>query len=91
MSFIENNWEYINITATALAIEIARMTGRWDVEDYKQSMFLSLVKQASSYNPNKSKPSTFINLVLRSTKKMLLRSFYQGKNQLIFNAEAIHA
>lgn len=90
MGFVEQHWDYINQTASVHAIEIATLTRRWMyLEDYKQEMIIYLVKNANKYNAKKSKPATFINMVLHSSKSSIIRHHYRHKNQIIDGARNI--
>jgi len=89
MSFFEKYFAYIDACATARAWEIAYTTNRYDIEDYKQEMFLYLSKHIDRYNPERSCPHTFINLLMTSAKKIVLRSMGRNKNRMITSARQI--
>lgn len=86
MTFFERHQEYINACATARAWEIAYSTKRYDIDDYKQEMFLYLLKHIEKYNPDRSGPHTFINLLMASSHKIILRSQNRNKNRIITEA-----
>ena len=82
MKLLEDNWDYIRATATAKAVEIARHSGRMsDVEDFTQDVLCYLVERADQYNPKRSQPKTFINMVLTYAKKNMLRRMYRMKRR----------
>lgn len=88
MNFIEDNWAYIKETAEARAVEIAVKTRSFqDVPDYMQDMFLFLSKRAAKYDPARSQPKTFINIVLRSAKINIQKRIFRHKNLIITNAD----
>lgn len=89
MNFIEKHWQYIEATATAKAVEIAQLTGKWDIDDHKQSMFLFLVKRVKNYRPEAGSPHTYINVILRSAKMEVMRQMNRQKNQIISQARQI--
>lgn len=89
MTFFEKHFEYINATATARAVEIATITGRYDIDDYKQEMFLYLVRQMDNYKSDRSSPHTYINMVITSAKRIVIRSMYRNKNRIISQAKAL--
>lgn len=86
---IEKNWQYIYETATCRAIEIAQITGRWEIDDYRQEMFLCLINAIAKYDSKRSTPKTFVSLVLATAKKRIMRRQMRGKNQIISNAKQI--
>lgn len=88
MNFIEDNWAYIKETAEARAVEIAVKTRSFqDVPDYMQDMFLFLSKRATKYDPARSQPKTFINIILRSAKINIQKRIFRHKNLIITNAD----
>lgn len=89
MSFFEKHYEYINACAIARAWEIAYSTGRYDIEDYKQEMFLYLIRRIGTYQPERSCPHTFINLLMTSAKRTILRSMARNKNRIISQARTL--
>ena len=89
MCFFEKHYEYINACATIRAWEIANSTGRHDIEDYKQEMFLYLIRHIDAYRPERSCPHTFINLLMSSAKKIVLRSLARNKNRIISQAREL--
>jgi DNA-directed RNA polymerase specialized sigma24 family protein len=89
MCFFEKHYEYINACATARAFEIASVTKRYDIEDYKQEMFLYVIQHIDRYQPERSRPHTFINLLISSKKKMIFRSMSRNKNRIISQAREL--
>lgn len=82
MNLIEDNWTYIQATATAKAVEIARHFGRLSaIEDLQQEILYYLVRAEKRYNPERSQPKTFINMILTYAKKDLLRRMYRMKRR----------
>ena len=91
MKLLEDNWDYIKATATAKAVEIARHSGRMsDVEDFTQDVLRYLIERASQYNPKRSQPKTFINMILTYAKKDLLRRMYRMKRRTIIKTVELH-
>ena len=91
MKLLEDNWDYIKATATAKAVEIARHSGRMsDVEDFTQDVLCYLIERAGQYNPKRSQPKTFINMILTYAKKDLLRRMYRMKRRTITKTVELH-
>lgn len=90
MSFFEKCFTYIDACATARAWEIAYTTNRYDIDDYKQDMFLYVAKGIDRFNPERSCPHTFINMLITSAKKNVLRSLNRQKNKIISDARQIN-
>lgn len=87
MQLINENLEYIRATATAKAVEIASYTGRWqETEDYKQEIILFFIVRSKHYDKRRGQFSTFVNMVMRSAQKDILRRMYRHKRQTINNA-----
>ena len=85
-SLIEDNWAYIQATATAKAVEIAQCTGRMaDVDDFRQDMLAYLVRRADRYDPRRARAKTFINMLLHYGKRDLLRRMYRLKRIVRIN------
>ena len=82
MKILEDNWDYIQATARAKAVEIALYSGRrGDVDDFTQDLLCFLVKRVDRYNPCRSNPKTFISMILTYAKKDLLRRMYRIKRR----------
>ena len=91
MKLLEDNWDYIKATAAAKAVEIARHSGRMsDVEDFTQDVLCYLVEHADQYNPKRSQPKTFINMILTYAKKDLLRRMYRMKRRTSIKTVELH-
>ena len=87
MNLIEDNWKYIQATAAAKAVEIARISGRMsEIEDFTQDVLFCLVKHADQFDPKRSQPKTFINMVLSHAKIDLLRRMYRIKRSATIKA-----
>lgn len=89
MSFFEKHYEYIEACAVARAWEIAYATGRYDIDDYKQDMLVHLIKQVHRYNPERACPHTFINMLMTSAKRTILRKMGRNKNRIISQARTL--
>lgn len=91
MKLFENNWDYIRATAAAKAVEIARHAGRMsDVEDFTQDVLFYFVAHADQYDPKRSQPKTFINMILTYAKKDLLRRMYRMKRRAWIKTIKLH-
>lgn len=91
MKLFENNWDYIMATAAAKAVEIARHAGRMsDVEDFTQDVLFYFVSHADQYDPKRSQPKTFINMILTYAKKDLLRRMYRMKRRAGIKTIELH-
>lgn len=91
MKLFENNWDYIRATAAAKAVEIARHAGRMsDVEDFTQDVLFYFVVHADQYDPKRSQPKTFINMILTYAKKDLLRRMYCMKRRAGIKTTELH-
>lgn len=91
MKLFENNWDYIRATAAAKAVEIARHAGRMsDVEDFTQDVLFYFVSHADQYDPKRSQPKTFINMILTYAKKDLLRRMYRMKRRAGIKTIELH-
>ena len=83
MNLIEDNWKYIQATTAAKAVEIAKKIGRMsDIEDLKQEVLFYLIKAEKRYDPKRSQPKTFINMILTYAQKNLLRRMYRMKRRV---------
>ena len=83
MNLIEDNWKYIQATTAAKAVEIAKKIGRMsDIEDLKQEVLFYLIKAEKRYDPTRSQPKTFINMILTYAQKNLLRRMYRMKRRV---------
>lgn len=89
MSFFEKHFEYIESCAKVRAIEIANATGCFDIDDFKQQLLLRLYLQIPNYRKEKSSPHTFINLIMVSAKRMILRSMRTNKYKILSTAQEI--
>ena len=84
MDLLSDNWEYIQATAAAKAVEMARHSGRMsEIEDFTHDVIQYLIEHAEHYNPRRSQPKTFINMILTYAKKDLLRKMYRMKRRTI--------
>lgn len=91
MKLFENNWDYIRATAAAKAVEIARHSGRMsDVEDFTQDVLCYFVAHVDQYDPKRSQPKTFINMILTYAKKDLLRKMYRMKRRASIKTIELH-
>ena len=80
VNLIEDNWKYIQATTAAKAVEIAKKIGRMsDIEDLKQEVLFYLIKAEKRYDPKRSQPKTFINMILTYAQKTILRRMYTNK------------
>lgn len=79
MNLIEANWEFTRITATAQAVEICRITNRMqDCQDVTQDILAFVSKRISTYNSQRAQPKTFINMLIKYAKKIILRKHYRA-------------
>lgn len=79
MNLIEKHWEFTRITATAQAVEICKMTNRMqDCQDVAQDILVFVSKRIGTYNSQRSQPKTFINMLIKYAKKIILRKHYRA-------------
>ena len=52
-------------------------------------MFLYLIRRIGTYQPERSCPHTFINLLMTSAKRTILRSMARNKNRIISQARTL--
>ncbi|MBE6380051.1 MAG: hypothetical protein E7047_03895 [Lentisphaerae bacterium] len=87
---IQRNWTYIERCACCNALQIARATGRYsDIEDFKQEIYLWIVKRASEYSSARAKETTYISMIVETGKRKILRRLRRYKNRMIYDATPI--
>lgn len=82
MNLIEEHWEFTRITATAQAVEICRATGRMqDCQDVTQDILAFASLRIDNYDSARSQPKTYINMLIKYAKKIIMRKHYRMKKR----------
>lgn len=90
MDFLKNNWQYIEQSANCRALEIAEITRRFgDLDDFRQEIYLWVVRRAPDYNAKRGNATTFIAMTTATAKKRILRRLRRFKNRMIRDAVSI--
>lgn len=90
MDFFKKNWDYIEQSVSCRAMEIAEITCRFgDIDDFRQEIYLWLVRRAPDYNAERGATTTFIAMTTATAKKRILRRLRRFKNRMIRDAVSI--
>ncbi len=78
MNLLEEYYESLKATATAEAVRIGLMLDkREEIPDIVQDIMLYCVQNARKYNEARSRPKTFLSLLIKTAGKIYLRRIYR--------------
>ena len=78
MNLLEEYYESLKATATAEAVRIGLMLDkREEIPDIVQDIMLYCVQNAGKYNEARSRPKTFLSLLIKTAGKIYLRRIYR--------------
>lgn len=86
MSFFDEHFKYIERCATINAREIDRITGRADCEDNAQEIMLYIHARACQFDPQRGSARTFISLLARTKRRLIMRKLCRHKSNIINKA-----
>ena len=88
MGFFEKNFSYIKECAECRAREITNLLNtKDDFQDYVQDIYIWVMKRADKYDPQRSKPTTYIAMITQTAKKRIIRKCLRKKNRILSDAK----
>lgn len=85
-NFFEKHFGYIEKCAVINAREIDGITGRTDFEDNTQEIMLYINERSDQFDPQRGSARTFISMLARTKRRLILRRLCRHKNNIINKA-----